>query len=235
MSALAVTQPTMSSLDLLNVINTERQRFNESIVRRNDFHARVRDELEGEHYESFVVDNGNGTETEAYRLTLKQCMYVAMRESKGVRRTVQQHLESKNAPAIQVPTTLTGALRLALEQAEKIEQQQAQLEAAKPAVEFVGRFVQAEGLKGFREVCKLLKANEARFTDFVLSKKIMYRLAGKLTAHQPHIDAGRFEVRAGVAAANEHAYTTTKFTPKGTTWIAGEWAKYCFEKETAGA
>ena len=106
------------------------------------------------------------------------------------------------------------------------EAQAKQLEAAKPAVEFVDRFVKADGLKGFREVCKLLKANEARFTEFVLDRKIMYRLSGRLTAFQAHIDAKRFQICAGVSTVNEHAYTATKFTPRGVEWVAGEWAKY---------
>lgn len=125
-----------------------------------------------------------------------------------------------------VPRTMAQALRLAADQAERLELQQQKLEAAKPAVEFVERYVQADGLKGFREVCKLLKANEARFRDFVLSSRIMYRLGRALTAYQHHIDAGRFEVRAGVAQASDHAYSTTKFTSKGVEWIAGEWGKY---------
>lgn len=125
-----------------------------------------------------------------------------------------------------VPRTMAQALRLAADQAERLEVQQQQIEAAKPAVEFVERYVQAEGLKGFREVCKLLKANEARFREFVLAERIMYRLAGTLTAYQNHIDAGRFEVRTGVADASDHAFTSTKFTPKGVDWIAGEWAKH---------
>lgn len=135
-----------------------------------------------------------------------------------------QELEAAQAPVL--PQTMAQALRLAADQAEQIEAQLLQLEAAKPAVEFVSRYVEADGLKGFREVCKLLKANEARFREFVIERKIMYRLGGALTAHQHHIDAGRFEVRAGVADANQHAYTTTKFTAKGIDWIAGEWARY---------
>lgn len=135
-----------------------------------------------------------------------------------------QELEARQAPAL--PQTMAQALRLAAEQAEALEKQQALLEAAKPKVEFVDKFVQAStGSRGFREVCKLLKANEAEFRCFVIDRRIMYRLAGKLTAHQNHIDAGRFEVKAGVAG-NEHAYTTTKFTAKGVEWIAGEWAKH---------
>lgn len=33
-------------------------------------------------------------------------------------------------------------------------------------------------------------------------------------------------VRAGVATANEHAFNTTKFTPKGVEWVAGLWGKH---------
>lgn len=133
------------------------------------------------------------------------------------------------AGQVLVPRTLSQALRLAADQAEQLERQQHQLEQQRPAVEFVQRFVQCTGLKGFREVCKLLKANEARFREFVLAEKVMYRLGGTLTAFQNHIDAGRFEVRTGIAneqTEKEHAYTTTKFTAKGVDWIAGEWARY---------
>jgi len=141
-----------------------------------------------------------------------------------------QELESQNAIAI--PKTMAQALRLAADQAEQIEAQQAQIEAAKPAVEFVGKYVQATGLKGFREVCKLLKANESRFRAFLMAEQIMYRLGGVLTAYQNHIDAGRFDVRTGVSDT-EHAFTTTKFTAKGIDWIAGRWAQWCLHNEQA--
>lgn len=171
----------------------------------------------------------NGQSYPEFRLNYRDTMVVASGYSVELRAKIidrWQELEAQAAPVFQVPTSLAGALRLAAEQAELIEQQAARIEAAAPAVAFVDKFVQADGLKGFREVCKLLKANEARFSEFVLDRKIMYRLGGKLTAFQAHIDARRFEVRAGVATATEHAYTTTKFTPKGVEWIAGEWAKY---------
>src|SRR5690606_12309657 len=61
-----------------------------------------------------------------------------------------QELESRGA----VPTTFPEALRLAAEQAECIERQQAALAAAAPKVEFVDRYASANGSKGFREVCK---------------------------------------------------------------------------------
>ena len=141
-----------------------------------------------------------------------------------------RELEAGTVPA--VPQSLSAALRLAADQAEQIEAQQAQLALAAPKVAFVERYVEATGLKGFREVCKLLKANEARFREFVTEKKILYKLGGAWTAYQPHLDAGRFEVRTGVAES-EHAFSTTKFTAKGVDWIAGEWAKHQLREEVA--
>ena len=83
-----------------------------------DVNARIVDELEGDHYESFVVQNPNKTETKAfnsrivdeidefiayetfvshgqeskiYQLTEDQCLLVGMRESKGVRKSVLKY------------------------------------------------------------------------------------------------------------------------------------------------
>lgn len=134
-----------------------------------------------------------------------------------------QELEARAAPAL--PQTMAQALRLAAEQAEQLEQQQAALALAAPKVEFVDRYVLADGAKGFREVAKLLKVNEAEFSQFLQDRNVMYRLAGRMTPYQCHMDAGRFVVRTGVAAHNSHAYTAPKFTPKGIQWIAGELAK----------
>lgn len=139
-----------------------------------------------------------------------------------------QELEAGNIPSFQVPTTLSGALRLAAEQAEMIEQQAAQIAAAAPAVEFVGRYVDSTGSKGFRQVCKLLKVKEPEFRAFLHDKQIMYKLGGEWMPFAAHIDAGRFEVKAGTAT-NEHAFNSARFTPKGIAWVAGEYAKYQLE------
>lgn len=224
-----------TSIELLALVNQIRAEFGESHVRHNDFVTRCKDELGDSDYETFVIapPERGGRPIEAIRMTPDQCKLVAMRESKGVRRRVLSRLNALDSKPIAVPQTFSQALMLAAQQAEKIEQQQAQLQLAAPKVAFVERYVEATGLKGFREVCKLLKANEARFREFVIDAKIMYRLAGVLTAHQNHIDAGRFEVRTGVADTTEHAYTATKFTPKGIDWIAVEWAKHQERQEVA--
>ena len=88
-----ITRTTMAtSSDLLEMINEARLAHGEKEVRRNDFIARCKDELDGEDYEIFVVTNPNGTESQELRLTDDQCSYIAMRESKAVRRRVTQRL-----------------------------------------------------------------------------------------------------------------------------------------------
>lgn len=97
-----LAQPTMSSIELLALINQARAAFNEPEVRRNQFNARVEDELEGTHYKKTVVTNENGTESVVFELSQDQCMLVSMRESKAVRRWVLNRLNALEAERKQV-------------------------------------------------------------------------------------------------------------------------------------
>ena len=125
-----------------------------------------------------------------------------------------------------VPQTFADSLRLAADQQDIITAQAAQLQAAAPSVEFVARYADSTGTKGFRQVAKLLGANENQFREFLLAEKILYRLDRELTPHAQHITAGRFCVKAGTAQVSGHAYNAARFTPKGVTWVAGEWGKW---------
>lgn len=136
-----------------------------------------------------------------------------------------QELESLQSKAPALPKNFAEALRLAADQAEQIEQQQKALAIAAPKVEFVDQYVEATGSMTFRQVCKLLGANEREFREFLRANGIMYRLGGEWTAYAPHIDAGRFEVKTGTAAHNDHAYTSARFTPKGVEWVSALWRK----------
>lgn len=165
--------------------------------------------------------------------------YSAVVRRKVIARWRELEGQSAAAPVAALPKDYIEALEALLmtKKSEQralaqVQQQQAALALAAPKVAFVERYVESTGLKGFREVCKLLKANEARFREFVTEKKILYKLGGVWTAYQPHLDAGRFEVRTGVAES-EHAFSTTKFTAKGVDWVAGEWAKHQLREEVA--
>lgn len=122
------------------------------------------------------------------------------------------HLESGYKPAL--PQNYLEAL-------ESLVAKEKQLIEQAPKVEFVNRFIESTGNKSFRQVAKILKANEREFRAFLSDSKVMYQLGGGWTAHAKHIDAGRFYATAG--ESNGHAYTECKFTPKGIEYIAGKW------------
>ncbi|TWH63851.1 hypothetical protein LX59_03015 [Azomonas agilis] len=111
MSNIVNTEVTMSSLELLEIVNATRAEFGESSIRNNDFLKRVKAELEGDAYESFVTaPEGGGTPMEVLQLTHDQCMLVAMRESKGVRRKVLQKLKNTEQAQLKPPVSLPPAL-----------------------------------------------------------------------------------------------------------------------------
>lgn len=232
----------MSSLELVELINQIRKQeemaSGESSrhyveLRHDHFIAKIANHP-GINAPKFrgVYTGGNGQERPCYHLPKREAYLMVMSESLSVQAAVYdrwQELEQEKAePQFVIPTTLSGALRLAAEQAEIIEVQAAQLADAAPAVAFVDRYVESDtGSLGFREVCKLLKVKEPEFRAFLHDKTIMYKLGGNWAPYAAHIDAGRFEVKTGTA--NEHAFTQAKFTAKGVKWIAGEWAKYQLE------
>lgn len=226
---------TMSSIELRDLINEGRAAAGEAKVRNDQFLARVEDELGDELkgvQKYFTPVYGNQVAT--YDLTLDQCMLVGMRESKAVRRLVLQKLKDIEGPrVIATLPDFSNPAAAARAWAEQFELQQAANQAlaiAAPKVEFVDKYVESTGLKGFRQTAKLLGANEARFREFLLDKRIMYRMGGEWQAYQPHIDAGRFDVKTGTSEGG-HAFNQTKFTPKGVTWVAGLWAQYKLEAQ----
>lgn len=130
---------------------------------------------------------------------------------------------------VAVPQSLSSALRLAADQAELIEQQQAALALAAPKAAFVDQYVEAAGSMSFRQVAKLLNANERQFRQMLLDKGVLYYLGGVLTPYSQHQEAGRFEVKTGTSETNGHAFSQARFTAKGVQWVAGLWAAYQIE------
>lgn len=133
-----------------------------------------------------------------------------------------QELEYQAAPnQFNVPTTFAGALRLALEQAELIEQQTALIAQQAPAVAYVEKFVKADGLIGVREAAKSLGLNQNAFVNMLIGAGLMFRENGHLQAYAGDIDAGRFVVQTGTDSTGK-ARASTKFTAKGLRWVASK-------------
>lgn len=116
---------TIDSQELLAMVNEARSQCGEKEVRNNDFIARIKDELEGEHYEIFVVEKTNKTTSEKVVMSIKQALRVAARESKAVRRSLVDKLEEMQSPA------MTDAERLLMtaQQLVNMERSQQQMQA----------------------------------------------------------------------------------------------------------
>ncbi|MBO5391815.1 MAG: phage antirepressor KilAC domain-containing protein [Pseudomonas sp.] len=169
--------------------------------------------------------SGNGVVSREYLVCKRDSfVVVAQLSPEFTAALVDRWQELENGKPSALPKSFADALRLAADQQEQIEQQAQQLAIAAPKVEFVDKYVEATGLKGFRQVAKLLGAKENALSEFLESQKIMYRLGGERVPYANHIDAGRFSVKTG-QADNGHAFNSAKFTPKGVQWLAELWNK----------
>lgn len=217
---------TISSIELVFLINENRS-DGSAELRHDNFMAKI-ERHPGIDSPKFLgqYKDGSGRMCKCYHLPKREAELMVMSESLVVQTKVYDMLVASelSLPTV-IPPTYSAALRLAADQAEIIEQQKAELEAAAPAIQFVEKYVDSTGLKSFRQVCKLLNAKENDFRTFLMARQIMYRLGGEWTPYAHHVDAGRFVVKAGTAESG-HAFNSAKFTAKGVEWVAGEFAKF---------
>ncbi|WP_284337654.1 phage antirepressor KilAC domain-containing protein [Comamonas sp. NoAH] len=244
----AVGNVTMTSLELVEFINEDRRARAEVVgaafpspgfakLEHADFMKKVPEVL-GERAGNFSATyqipgpNGSSRSAPCYRFPKREACLMAMSYSYELQAKVFDRmtaLEFSQAHLLPNFADPVAAARAWADAKECEQQAVAELALAAPKVAFVDNYVQAStGSKGFRQVCKLLKANENEFRAFLTERDIMYKLAGEWTPHAPHIAAGRFETKAGVAEHGDttHAYNQAKFTAKGVTWVACEWAKH---------
>jgi len=215
--------PTMTSRDIADLTGK-----NHSDVKRDIENTLAQAEIDVSRFADSYIDTQNRWQKE-YRLPKRECDLVVSGYSVKYRLAIidrWQELEQQAKQQHHIPQSFAEALRLAADQQEVIQAQAAQIEHQKPAVEFVGRYVESTGNLGFRQVCKLLKAKENDFRAFLQDKQIMYRLAGEWAPYAHHIDAGRFYVTTGTGD-NDHTFTSAKFTPKGVKWVSELWGAQC--------
>ncbi|EFO3838065.1 phage antirepressor KilAC domain-containing protein [Escherichia coli O8:H16] len=231
MDAIPNTGDTIDSQTLLKMVNEARKLCSEKPVRNNDFIARVKDELDGEYYEIFVVQKLNNTTSETISMTYKQALRVAARESKAVRRSLIDKLEelqqaSTASPVI--PQTLPEALRLAAELAEqkqlleqKAHQLNQQLVAAVPKVDFADRVSVAKGIL-IGNFAKVVGLKQNTLFAWLRENGILIASGGrKNVPFQQYINAGYFTVKE-VVLDDEDGYQirlTPQLTGKGQQWL----------------
>ncbi|POP47094.1 hypothetical protein CHU32_03900 [Superficieibacter electus] len=143
----------------------------------------------------------------------------------------QEREKRDNLPDFTNPATAARAWAEQYEQRQIAEQR---LALSAPKAEFFDRYVQVEDSLGFRQLCKMLRAKEPEFRQFLLERNIMYRVSGVLTPHHHHLQAGYFTLRSGVGE-NQHTFSQARFTAKGVKWVASLWAGYLATQSRSAA
>ncbi|HHE3654163.1 TPA: phage antirepressor KilAC domain-containing protein [Pasteurella multocida] len=159
----------------------------------------------------------NGQTYYEYHLAKRDCLVVVAQNCPEFTAIIVdrwQELENQNKPKI--PQTLSQALRLAAEQAEKIE-----IDA--PKVAFVDHYVEVGTSKSLREVAKILKMPERALIDRLIQDRFLFRQSGALLPYQTAHSRDLFTVKTGIAP-HGHNYTQTRVTSKGVQFIASRYA-----------
>lgn len=170
--------PSMTNMVFLELVNQIRVKHGESKIRLNDLNVRIVDELEGEHYETFVVQNPNKTTSLGITLSLEQCILIGMRESKGVRRSVIEHikkLQAKTAkPAMDLnnPEFLRHAL---LGYTEKVIELEHKVQVLEPKANALDQIAETSNSFCIRDAAKTVGVPEKKFIQFLMNQNWIYR------------------------------------------------------------
>lgn len=167
----------------------------------------------------YIFFDSYNREQPSFRLPYEEtiCLLTGY-DAKARMKVIQRWQELESSSAHKVPQTLSEALMLGAELAKQVEDQKLQLEAAKPAVEFVERYVEARSSKCLSDVAKILGKKPQAFINQLSCDHVIFRRGSSWIPHQQHLDAGRFTVKTG--SASGHAFEQTRVEPKGIEWLA---------------
>lgn len=192
-----VTDKTINSQSLLEMVNAARKECGEPAVRNNKFIEKVIDELDGETYTK-SAGRKNGADIEIITMTMKQALRVAARESKSVRRSLVDKLESMSSPTFDPMAALNDAEFLRgtlLTYSEKVIALEHKVDEMKPDVEALDRIAKADGSMCVTSAAKHLQVQPKFLFKMMSESHWIYRRAGGKAwlAYQDKIQQGLLE------------------------------------------
>lgn len=184
---------TMSSREIGELVNTQHSDVKRSAERLEKAGLLTQPLAE------FDFEHRGNTYTE-YRFNKRDSLVLVARLSPEFTAAVVdrwQELESQQ-PSFNIPTTLSGALQLAADQARQIEQQEQQLAIAAPKVEFYDAVTQSDDAISIGEVAKTLNTKgmgQNKLFKLLRDKGVLQSGGSRHNQpYQKHVDAGRFRL-----------------------------------------
>lgn len=223
-----VTDKTIGSQSLLTMVNDARKQCGEPEVRNNKFIEKIEDELEGEHYTKSVVRKSNKTSMVIIEMTIKQALRVAARESKAVRRSLVEKLESMSQSSFDPMAALNDAEFLRgtlLSYSEKVIALEHKVEEMQPDVEALDRIAKADGSMCITNAAKHLQVQPRFLFKMMSENHWIYRRAGGKTwlAYQDKIQQGVLEHKVTTVSrsdGSEKVVEQVLVTAKGLTKLS---------------
>jgi phage antirepressor YoqD-like protein len=233
MLATQNNQVTMSSLELVEFINTQRGDGEPELLHKN-FLAKVLIVL-GEEYSlifSSTYKASNGKENPCYKFPKREACLMAMSYSYDLQAKVFDRMTEleNNTPAL--PKTYKEALLALVEKVEQIELLESQAQINKPKALFADAVSDAETTILIGEMAKILKGNGVDIGQTRLFEKLRddgYLISRKGSdwnmPTQKSMELGLFKIKE-TAIVHSDGHTTisktTKVTGKGQVYLVGK-------------
>lgn len=216
MNALMKTPPTMSSLEIVDMINEERKLEAEArgdkftVLRHDHFMAKIEKHpgIDGPKFRGVYI-GGNGQERPCYHLPKREAELMVMSESLEVQTRIYDRLATLEADALlrsamavaQLPNfndpiasarAWADAKEAEKAQAARAAQLEHEVAELAPAVEALDRIVATEDTFCVTDAAKHLQVPPRKLRDFLLREKWMYSRQGKAgyVAYQDRIHSG---------------------------------------------
>jgi len=178
--------------------------------------------VDGQDFTIHKFVNGKATQYD-YHVTVDMAKELSMVENnekgKQARRYfIEVEKRAKELSSQKLPQTFSQALRLAAEQAERIEQ-------LTPKAERLDKIASSDGLILPRDAGKIVTGHPNTFCQKLVDMGILYRSKRKLLPKAELQERGYFEVKESYNEIAEKTFVQTYFTPKGIDWITAKLEK----------
>ncbi|WP_454949029.1 phage antirepressor KilAC domain-containing protein [Capnocytophaga leadbetteri] len=225
----------------LHLFLESKQEFANWIKNRIDKYGFIENQ-DYEVFDNFIKNPNGGRPLIEYALTIDTAKEIAMVEGNEKGKMARQYFiecekllrAKEQAHHAQIPQSFSEALRLAAEQAEKIEEQQKQLQEQAPKVLFADTVIGSQSSCLIGELAKLItqkgyEIGEKRLFKWLRENHYLGKKGEYYNIpNQQYIEQGLFELKKGTRSGNGgvmHTTITPKVTGKGQVYFVNKFLR----------